>query len=103
MRPSIEFTIVVETHTFSEGGDWDRFRESLRSATSIAAAEGNGEVVVADVSGLPELEIFLGREFPQIRRINATGACYDEAKMLAAYSAQGQYVLYLDGDCIPEP
>jgi hypothetical protein len=102
MNQSIEFTIVVETHTFSEGGDWDRFRESLRSACSIAA-EGNGEVVVTDVSGLPELEIFLQREFPQLRRINAAGAGYDEAKMLAAHSAQGKFVLYLDGDCIPQP
>jgi hypothetical protein len=102
MSQSIEFTIVVETHTFSEGGDWDRFRESLRSASSIAA-KGNGEVILTDVSDLPELVTFLHREFPHLRRIDAARAGYDEAKMLAANSAQGQYILYLDGDCIPEP
>jgi hypothetical protein len=102
MNQSIEFTIVVETHTFDEGGDWDRFRRSLRAASSIAE-ECNGEVLVADVCGIPELENLIRSEFPQVQKLTAPGLGYDEVKMKAASLAKGKYVLYLDGDCIPDP
>lgn len=103
MSQPIEFTVVVETHTFDEGGDWERFRRSLHAAFAIAAAEGNAEVLVADVCGLPQWQNLISQEFPKIRKITAKGVGYDEVKMIAARAAKGHYVLYLDGDCIPEP
>lgn len=35
--------------------------------------------------------------------VDAVGLGYDDAKMMAAREARGGYLLYLDGDCLPQP
>src|SRR5205085_10677105 len=56
---------------------------------------------VAGSSADPALEELIARELPRVRRVEAAGLGYDEAKLRAAEQARGTYVLYLDGDCIP--
>ena len=103
MGTEVEFSIIVETHTFEEGGDWERFQAALRAATGMLPADGTGELLVADACGVPELQELLAKEFPHARRIAAVGMDYDDAKAAAARSASGRYLLFLDGDCIPQP
>jgi hypothetical protein len=98
-----ETTLVVESYTHGEGSATDRLRLALVAACRMGAGRGDVEVLVADSSGDPELPGLLDREFPEIRRIDATGLDYDSAKMKAAREGHGRYVLFLDGDCIPEP
>ena len=97
----LEVSVVVESYTHGEGSGLDRVTQALRATTSMVDQHGAGEVLVADSSADPELANLLGREFPHVRRVNAAGLGYDEAKLLAAEQARGTYVLYLDGDCIP--
>lgn len=97
----IEFSVIVESYTLNEGGDWNRFHASLRAATVMMPKDGSAEVLVADVCGSPELKRMLAEEFPQVQCIVATGLGYDSAKVMAAQAASGRYLLFLDGDCIP--
>jgi hypothetical protein len=99
----VEVSVVVESFTHGEGSGLDRVGLALRAATDMVEAHGDGEVLVADSSGDPELGELLERAFPAARRVDARGHGYDEAKLKAAQEAQGRFVLYLDGDCIPEP
>jgi len=96
-----EASIVVETYTHGEGSSLDRVEQALSAATQML--NGTGEVLVADSSGDPALAAILQAKYPHARRIDGVGLGYDEAKMKAARAAQSQFVLYLDGDCIPAP
>jgi glycosyl transferase family 2 len=97
-----DYTIIVESYTLDEGGDWDRFRKSLGSAASLAR-EDDAEVLALDVCGLPELRRILEQEFSEVKVIDATDMGYDTGKMKAVQAASGKYVLFLDGDCLPLP
>ncbi len=100
MTAVAEFSIVVETFNHTELGDTGRLRGSLGAAVEIAAR--GGEVLCADAAGSPALAALLA-EFPGVRRVDAAGLGYDEAKRRAARHASARYILYLDGDCLPEP
>lgn len=99
----IEYSIIVESYTLDEGGDWSRFRKSLAAARLLALEDGLGEVLVIDVCGLPELRGILANEFPDVKTIDATGMGYDSGKMKAVHAATGKFILFLDGDCLPLP
>ena len=96
-----EWSLVVETFTRAEGGDAARFRRVLGVADAMAGA-GGGELLVPIVTGRPQVAGEVAETAPRARVFDATGLGYDEAKMLAAREARGRFVLYLDGDCLPE-
>lgn len=96
----MDTSIVVETYNYLEGASIDALRAALRAATKVIAPEG--EVLVADVSGDSAVRQMLSAEFPDVRRVDAVGLGYDEAKMRAAEGAKSRYVVFLDGDCLPE-
>jgi hypothetical protein len=98
----LEVSVIVESFTHGEGSGLDRVELALRAATEMVEANGNAEVLVADSSGDAALAQLLERKFPAARRVNAVGLGYDEAKLMSAQEARGRYVVYLDGDCIPD-
>jgi glycosyltransferase involved in cell wall biosynthesis len=98
-----EVSVVVESYNHAEGSELERFARSLESATELVARNGDGEVLVADSSGDGELLELLERRFPDVRRIPTERLGYDRAKMQAATESRGQFVAFLDGDCIPDP
>lgn len=100
---SPEFSIIIEAYTLNEGGAKERFARSVNNALSIVEEEGDGEVLVLDVTETTELEKFLSDNFSGIQRVSLAGFHYDRAKELAAKEAKGKFLLYLDGDCIPQP
>lgn len=97
----LEVSVVVESYTHGEGSGLERVGKALRAAVAMVEEHGAGEVLVADSSADPALAELIEREFSGVRRVNAAGLGYDEAKLLAAEQARGTFVLYLDGDCIP--
>jgi hypothetical protein len=97
----LEVSVVVESYNYAEGSGLDRLALALRAATRMVNEHERGEVLLTDASGSPEIADLLERDFRQVRRIEAAGLEYDVAKALAAANASGDYVLYLDGDCIP--
>lgn len=97
----LEVSIIVEGYTCVEIGDVERFRRSLASAVGMLQQASNaGEVLVIDTSGSPELAGIVA-EFPGVRMVKAIHLKYDDAKFVAAQEALGEYLLYLDGDCLP--
>ena len=101
-RPDV--TVVVESYNHAEGSSGlDRLRIALQAATRMLEAHGNGALFVTDAGGDGDVAELLEREFPKARIVDAHGFGYDEAKLEAAAQAESDFVLYLDGDCIPEP
>lgn len=98
MQPQV--SLIVETYNLNEGTSHVRFKEALRSA-AVAARQCDGELLVTDVCGVPEIARLVAEAAPEARLLNAVGLCYDEAKMLAAAEARGESLVYLDSDCEP--
>jgi glycosyltransferase involved in cell wall biosynthesis len=98
-----EVSVVVESYNHAEGSALERLALALEAATDRVARHGDGEVLVADSSGDPELVALLEQRFPDVRCVEASGLGYDRAKLQAAREARGRFVVYLDGDCIPAP
>lgn len=98
----IEYSILIETFTLQEGGDAARFFRTLEAVVQMTAGD-RGEALLIDVCGFADLHTAVQQRFPAVRIVDAVGLGYDSAKMKAATEARGEYVLYLDGDCLPQP
>jgi hypothetical protein len=101
MTDSTLFTIIVEGYTHSEGTSFDRLRASLEAAKQMMHEQGQGEILFLDIQGSQAVQNLLEDSFPEVIPIDARGLSYDQAKTLAAHSAKGKYICYLDGDCLP--
>ncbi len=99
----MDTSIIVETFNVLEGTSLESLRQALRAATGFSIADGDVEVLLADVTQNPHIRLLLDQEFPQVRRVNVEGFGYDAAKRRAAQQARGRYVVYLDCDCLPDP
>lgn len=99
---SPEVSIIVESYNHAEGSSLDRLTLSLRAALRTARDHGSTEVLLADSSGDPDLRALLEGDLAQVRHVDASGHRYDDAKLVAVAQARGEYVLFLDGDVIPE-
>jgi Glycosyl transferase family 2 len=95
-------SLVTETFNFLEGSSVEELRTVLRTAIALCDSGEVTEIILADASGDPAIAWLLAAEFPSVRRLDATGQGYDQAKMLAATEAKGEIVAYLDGDCMPQ-
>jgi len=98
----MDVSLVTETFNFLEGSSLEELRAALRTAVALCDSGEVIEVILADASGDPEICRLLAAEFPSVRRLDAAGQGYDQAKMLAASEAKGEIVAYLDGDCVPQ-
>lgn len=103
MKNSLEVSLVLESYNHSEGADIEHLRLALQTATNMIMEQGRGQVLLTDTGGSSDVAALLAQDFPNVLRIDAVGQDYDGAKALAAANAAGQYVLYLDGDCLPQP
>jgi hypothetical protein len=100
MLPSPRVSLVIETYNLVEGTDRARFAAALRAALD-ATLECDGELLVTDVCGGPDVARIVAEAAPGARLLDAVGMGYDEAKMLAAAAARGDALVYLDSDCEP--
>lgn len=102
MKNDLPVSLIVEGYNYSEEGGLDRFRQALAAAVRMQQEGIVDEVLLIDTAG--QAEIFdLLRDFPTVARVEAIGLSYDDAKARAAEQSIGEYVLYLDGDCLPSP
>jgi hypothetical protein len=98
-------TIVVETFNLAEGQSLDSLRDAL-SAACIAAREGKGSghsVMLVDPSGGdPRVAQLLASLDGPVRYVpTPVDARYDGSKDMASQLAASEFVVYLDGDCVP--
>lgn len=99
----MDATIIVETFNYLEGTGLEALRESLKAATSQRSKQGDVEVLLVDVTGDEAIRNLLAAHFCGVHLIEASGLDYDEAKTKAVAAARGRYLIFLDGDCVPEP
>ena len=99
----MDATIIVETFNYFEGAGIEALRKSLKAATLQNSHHGNIEVLLVDVTEDPAIKTLLAEQFSTVRLIEASGLDYDEAKTEAVNAARSRYVVFLDGDCVPEP
>lgn len=99
---AMNVSLVTETFNFLEGSSLEELRTALRTAVALCDSGEAVEVILADASGDPEIGQLLVAEFPCVRRLDAVGQGYDQAKMFAAREAKGEIVAFLDGDCVPQ-
>lgn len=100
MSAAPRVSLIIEIYNLVEGTDRGRFAEALRSAM-VATRGCDGELLVTDVCGGPEVTRIVAEAAPEARLLDAVGMGYDEAKMLAAREARGEALVYLDSDCEP--
>jgi hypothetical protein len=98
-----EVSLVVESYNLAEGAAVERYRTVLRRAAAMVTDHGDAELLVADSEGDPALADLVETEAPGAILVDAKGLGYDEGKMEAAKRARGDLVVFLDGDCVPEP
>ena len=96
-------TIVVESYNFSEDGNLALLARTLRAASELQREDpSEREVLITDTARVEVLRPLL-ESYPSVRRVDATGLGYDDAKFKAVQEARGDYILFLDGDCVPQP
>lgn len=96
-----EVSIVTETFNLEEGQGVDATRLALNYLSALAA-RGGIEIILADSMPPNLLVATLLGQFPHVRHVASPGAGYEGIKNLAAREARGTYVVYLDGDCLPQ-
>lgn len=96
-------TIIVESYNFTEDRDAAPLRRALHAACELRREDPAGrEVILTDAAPSGALSMLL-KDFPEVRSVAASGLSYDEAKFRAVREARGEYVVFLDGDCVPQP
>ena len=96
-------TIIVESYNFTEDRDAAPLRRALHAACELRREDPAGrEVILTDAAPSGALSMLL-KDFPEVRHVAASGLSYDEAKFRAVREARGEYVVFLDGDCVPQP
>ncbi len=103
MSAKPDVTVVVESYNLAEASSIERLRAALEAASRMVEEHGNARLFVTDAAGDPVLADLLAREFPEAHVVDARGLGYDPAKLKAAREAESELVLYLDGDCLPDP
>lgn len=99
-RSGVDFSIVIPTYNRSE-----HLRDCLRSISQLLYTRSGYEVVVVDDGGDVSLEAtvrpFLARlDLTLLRQSNAGPA---RARNAGAAVARGEYVVFTDDDCRPDP
>jgi hypothetical protein len=89
MLQSPKVTLVTEAYNLAEG------------QSEAAARRADVEVIVLDPSENNIAEGILRRSFPAFRSLHAKGMTYDGQKNLAAQMGRGEFLVFLDGDCVP--
>jgi Glycosyl transferase family 2 len=98
-----DISIVVETINYQEGSGIALLRRAIDAALTLGSSAEKNEVLLVDVVGDLAVNNLVADSFPRVRRIDALGMGYDAAKSKAVEQAKGDYVVFLDGDCLPEP
>ncbi|HEX8644096.1 MAG TPA: glycosyltransferase family 2 protein [Allosphingosinicella sp.] len=104
-RPLV--TVVIETIT-ARLDTHAALAEVL--AGPIRAVEGQTypsdriETILVVDDGIAEADIAeIGRRYPHVAIVRSEASNYFAAKNSGAARASGDYVMFLDGDCVPEP
>lgn len=97
-----EITLATESFNLEEGQSFEELRSALVTIGEYLQRRQDCEALLVDTSNDPRVAALVAAIDPRIRHLRAPGLSYDHAKDLAAASARGRFVVYLDGDCTPD-
>lgn len=99
-RPSV--TLVTEAYNLAEGQSKASFLRALQTVLGICRRYPGVEVIVLDPTHEHVAGPILSAQFPQLKALHVPGKTYDGQKNAAARAAQGEFLVFLDGDCVPQ-
>lgn len=94
-------TLVTEAYNLAEGQSETSFVRALRSVDAIRQRHDAVEVMVLDPTAEHVAQPILAEHFPGMHCLHVPGQTYDGQKNLAALAAHGEFLVFLDGDCVP--
>lgn len=97
----MKVSLILESSNLEEGRGVEAFEQVMQFVA--ASVPDDCELLVADVIGSAEFGAALQARHGRFRRVEAVGLNYDASKMRAVEAAQGEFVVFLDGDCLPQP
>lgn len=99
-KPSV--TLVTEAYNLAEGQSEASFLRALQTVLQIGQRHPSVEVIVLDPTREHVAAPILAERFPQLKALHVPGMTYDGQKNAAARAAQGEFLVFLDGDCVPQ-
>lgn len=97
----LDVTIVTEAYNLAEGQGYDELDVATRTVLQLIGANPDREGIVLTPSSDPRVDALATDRHPRLRLLRGPDLGYDALKNLAAFEARGQYIVYLDGDCVP--
>ena len=85
----------------AEGQSRDAFVRALQSVDGIRQRHADVEVMVLDPTPEHLARPILGDHFQGMQCLHVPGQSYDGQKNAAALAVQGEFLAFLDGDCVP--
>lgn len=98
--PSV--TLVTEAYNLAEGQSEASFVRALQTVLQISGRYPGVEVIVLDPTHDHVAAPILASRFPQLKALHVPGMTYDGQKNAAARAARGEFLVFLDGDCVPQ-
>ena len=100
--PTPRITLVTEAYNLAEGQSEASFVRALQTVLQIGQRYPDVEVIVLDPTHEHVAQPILAARFPQLKALHVPGMTYDGQKNAAARAAQGEFLVFLDGDCVPQ-
>jgi hypothetical protein len=94
-------TLVTEACNMAEGQSTDAFVRAVLSVEKIRRRYSEVDVIVLYPTVERIAEPILAERFPGMHCLHVPGKTYDGQKNPAAIAGQGEFSVYLDGDCVP--
>lgn len=95
-------TLVTEAYNLAEGQSEASFVRALQTVLQISGRYPGVEVIVLDPTHEHIAAPILAARFPQLKALHVPGMTYDGQKNAAACAARGEFLVFLDGDCVPQ-
>ncbi len=97
----MKVSIITEAYNITEGQSTEALVRTIQFIDAYLAMHSDAEALLMDSSGGELASRLLEGMSKNWRCVSRQGASYDDLKDIGAEEARGQYVCYLDGDCIP--
>jgi hypothetical protein len=95
-------TLITEAYNITEGQSTSALRRTIGFIDRYLSAHPDAEAILLDSSEEQLAKSLLSGSPGSWRYICSPGTGYDQLKDIAAREAHGDFLCYLDGDCIPD-
>jgi hypothetical protein len=97
----MRLSLITEDYNLEEGQGYAELEAATAWIAGQVQKRGDCEGILVDVGDDVRTAAIVSRHAPYLRRVTSSGG-YDDAKDAGAQAADGDIVIYLDGDCLPD-